>query len=165
MPSSSIAVYPGTFDIVTNGHLDIIRRCAARFAEVVVAVASNDRKTPLFSVEERLDALRKVCASFSNVRVDALDGLTVDYVQRIGAEVIIRGLRFVSDFEFELQMALMNRSMAPEIETIFLAPSAEFSFLSSSLVREVASRGRDVSMYVPPVMNEILKQKLSANRQ
>jgi len=161
MSSHATAVYPGTFDVLTNGHLDLIRRGSLLFSRLVVAVAENERKTPLFSMEERLENLRQVCADYPNVDIDAFEGLTVQYLRRVGATVIIRGLRFVSDFEFELQMALMNRSMAPEIETIFLAPAAEYSFLSSSLVRELATRGSDVSPYVPPAMAEALKRRLN----
>lgn len=160
MSSPATAVYPGSFDIITNGHLDLIQRGSALFAQLIVAVAENDRKTPLFSVEERVEHLKEVAEPFSNVRVDAFKGLTVDYLRQVGGSVIIRGLRFVSDFEFELQMALMNRSMAREIETIFLAPSAEFSFLSSSLIRELASRGKDVSDYVPACVAQAITSRL-----
>ncbi len=154
------AVYPGSFDVLTYGHLDLIRRAAALFDHLIVAVAQNDRKKPLFSLEERLEHLRAVTADLPNVSIDSFEGLTVDYLARSGATVIVRGLRFVSDFEFELQMAMMNRSMAPAIETIFLAPSSDYSFLSSSLVREVASRGKDVSAYVPPEVHLALQRKL-----
>ncbi len=160
MSSPATAVYPGSFDIITNGHLDLIQRGSALFSQLIVAVAENDRKTPLFSVEERVDHLKEVAKPFPNVRVDAFKGLTVDYLRQVGGSVIIRGLRFVSDFEFELQMALMNRSMAREIETIFLAPSAEFSFLSSSLIRELASQGKDVSDYVPACVAQAITSRL-----
>lgn len=156
------AVYPGSFDVLTNGHVDLIHRSAALFPHLVVAIARNDRKTPLFSVEERLAMLRTVTEGMPAVEVAAFDGLTVDFLARIGATVIIRGLRAVSDFEFELQMALMNHSMAPGIETIFLAPAAEYSFLSSSLIRELASQGKDVADYVPPPMAQALKKKLGS---
>jgi pantetheine-phosphate adenylyltransferase len=156
MPDPRKALYPGTFDVLTNGHVDLIRRTAGLFTELVVAVARNDSKNPTFSAGERVAILREACAEFPNVSVGEFDILTTDYAIEIGAGVIVRGLRFVSDFEYELQMALMNRSMAPEIETLFLAPSAEFSFLSSRFVREIARRGGDVSAYVPAAVARVL---------
>ncbi len=156
MPDPRKALYPGTFDILTKGHADLIQRTAALFEELVVAVAQNDSKKPTFTTEERVAILREVCAELPNVSVSSFDGLTTDYAKEIGAGVIVRGLRFVSDFEYELQMALMNRSMAPEIETLFLSPSVECSFISSSFVRAIARRGGNISAYVPgPVAREL----------
>lgn len=156
------ALYPGTFDLLTNGHWDLIRRGAALFERLTVAVAKNDGKDPLFSTEERVAFLKAATADLANVSIDAFDGLTVDYARQIGAGAIIRGLRFVGDLEYELQMALHNRAMAPEIETLFLAPSVDYSFLSSTLVREIAARGGDVSAYVPAAMSEALLRRFGS---
>jgi pantetheine-phosphate adenylyltransferase len=164
MASPKKALYPGTFDILTNGHVDLIRRAAGLFDKLVVAAASNDAKTPLFSFEERVAVLRAAVEDLPNVEVAGFDGLTTDFAREIGAGVIVRGLRFVTDFEYELQMALTNRSMAPGVETLFLAPSAEHSFVSSSLAREIASRGGDVSAFVPPPMAEALARKFPAGK-
>ncbi|MDI6870305.1 MAG: pantetheine-phosphate adenylyltransferase [Bacillota bacterium] len=144
------AVYPGSFDPVTNGHLDIIERAAVLFDEVIVAVARNRAKHALFSVAERLEMLREVTGSLVNVKVDAFDGLTVRYAKAQGAQVIIRGLRVLSDFENEMMMALMNRNQEPTIDTIFLMTSKDHAFLSSSAVKELASLGGDISALVPP---------------
>ena len=154
-----IALYPGTFDLLTNGHLDLIERGALLFDELVVAIAGNDAKGPLFTLDERLDILAEATARFENVRIGQYTGLTAEYAAEIGARVILRGLRSANDLEYELQMAVANRSMAPDLETLFLAPSPEFSFLSSSLVREIASRGGDVSDSVPPAMLDALRRK------
>jgi len=148
-PSSRIALYPGTFDAPTNGHIDLISRAHLVFDRVVVAVAHNERKSPLFTVEERLDMLRASTRSMPNVECVAFEGLTVRFAETIGAKFIIRGLRAVSDFEFELQMAIMNREMANDVETIFLAPAAEYIFLSSSSVKEVWRNGGDIRPFVP----------------
>jgi pantetheine-phosphate adenylyltransferase len=153
-------VYPGTFDPVTNGHMNIILRATQVFDEVVVAVAQNGEKEPLFSLEQRMALLREACAEFSNVKVDSFGGLLVKYVQGQGASVIIRGLRAVSDFEFELQMALMNRRLAPEIETVFLMTDSEYSFLSSSVVKEVATLGGRVTHLVPKGVEKALSSAL-----
>jgi pantetheine-phosphate adenylyltransferase len=144
------AVYPGSFDPVTNGHLDIIERAAVLFDDVIVAVARNMAKTSLFSVPERLEMLREVTRNLVNVRVDAFDGLTVKYAREQGAQVIIRGLRVLSDFENEMMMALMNRNQEPAIDTVFLMTSTEHAFLSSSAIKELASLGGDISALVPP---------------
>ncbi|HHW13802.1 MAG TPA: pantetheine-phosphate adenylyltransferase [Firmicutes bacterium] len=144
------AVYPGSFDPVTNGHLDIIERAAVLFDEVIVAVARNRAKTALFTVQERLEMLREVTQRLVNVRVDAFEGLTVHYAREHGAQVIIRGLRVLSDFENEMMMALMNRNQEPTIDTVFLMTSKDNAFLSSSAVKELASLGGDVSALVPP---------------
>ena len=154
-----IAVYPGTFDPITNGHLDVIRRCLSLFDRVIVSVAHREEKDPLFSVEERVEILKEALKDMKGVEVDHFDGLLVDYVRKKGAKAIIRGLRAVSDFEYEFQMALMNRRLDPRIETVFLTPSEEHSFLSSSLVKEVASLGGDVESLVPRVVGRRLKDK------
>ncbi|MFQ5912100.1 MAG: pantetheine-phosphate adenylyltransferase [Nitrospinota bacterium] len=155
------AVYPGTFDPFTNGHLDIVARVHGLFERVVVAVANNRSKAPLFTMEERVALIREAVSSFPSVEVDSFDGLLVDYATNKGAKVIIRGLRAVSDYEYELQMALMNRRLNDEIETFFMAPSTEFSFLSSGLVKEVALHGGDVSKLVPACVQAVLAEKLS----
>ncbi|MCX7010983.1 MAG: pantetheine-phosphate adenylyltransferase [Candidatus Sumerlaeota bacterium] len=146
-----------------NGHLDLIRRSARLCDELVVAIAHNDAKKPVFTLEERLELLRAVTAEFPNVAVDSFRGLTVEFAHSIGAQVIIRGLRFVTDLEYELQMALANRKMVSDIETLFLAPSEEFSFLSSTLVREIALGGGDVSGYVPPAVLQALRRKFGGS--
>ena len=144
-----IAVYPGSFDPITNGHLDIVRRGLKLFDRVVVAILINPKKQFLFPLEDRLDMLRTCMQDFAGVEVDAFNGLLVDYAARRGAHAILRGLRALSDFEYEFQMALMNRSLAPDIETFFMMPSVRYSFLSSNLVREVAGLGGSVGDLVP----------------
>jgi len=155
-------LYPGSFDPVTNGHMNIIERCAAKFDEVIVAVAVNLEKEALFTVEERVELLRESCAALKNVKADHFTGLLVDYARAQGANLIVKGLRAVSDFEFELQMALMNRRLAPNLDTIFMMTDGEYSFLSSSIVQEVARHGGSVTNLVPPIVEERLRQKLSA---
>jgi len=159
--NSIIAVYPGSFDMPTNGHLNLIQRAARLFPRLVVAVANNTRKKPMLSVEERVDLLRQITRPLSNVSVDCFEGLTVDFARRIGAGVLIRGLRAVSDFEYELQMALLNQQMAPEIETIYLAPTTENTFLSSSLLREIMIHGGDVTPFIPPEVDRFLRDKMT----
>jgi pantetheine-phosphate adenylyltransferase len=157
------AVYPGSFDPVTAGHLDIIERGAALFERLVVAVAplsSNAEKQPLFSLEERLDLLRQCCAGFPNVEVDTLRGLLVDYVTDQGARVIIKGLRAISDFEYEFAMALMNRRLRPDVDTFYLMTAAEYSYLSSTLVKEVARLGGALDGLVPEPVAQALRKKL-----
>jgi pantetheine-phosphate adenylyltransferase len=154
-----IAVYPGTFDPVTNGHVDLVERSLRIFDEVVVAVAANPKKAPLFSLEERIDLFRKVTAKYKNVVIEGFDGLLVDYVKKKKAIGIIRGLRAVSDFEYEMQMALMNRRLDSKIETVFLMPNEAYSFITSTIVREAASYGGDVSSLAPRVVVEKLKKK------
>jgi len=144
------AIYPGTFDPVTNGHLDIVRRCRSLFQKVTVAVAINPTKQPLFSLDERLAMIKEACADLDYVTVDAFDGLLVDYGQRVGAQAVVRGLRAVSDFEYELQMALMNRRLSDRIETVFMMPSQEYTYLSSSIVKGVVRAGGNVGDLVPP---------------
>ena len=144
------AVYPGSFDPVTNGHLDLVSRAAELFSEVVVAVLDNPEKGGFFPVGERVQMLREATEGFSAVRVDSFDGLLVDYLQAVDARVIVRGLRAISDFEYEFQMALMNRRLAPGIETVYMMPAETYTYLSSRLVREVASLGGSVEGLVPP---------------
>jgi pantetheine-phosphate adenylyltransferase len=152
-------IYPGSFDPVTAGHIDIIERSAKVFSEVVVAVAVNVEKTDLFSVEDRLDFLIDGCGHLSNVRVDCFNGLLVDYVQAQGARVVIKGLRAISDFEFELQMALMNKRLNERVETLFMMTSTEHSFLSSSLVKELAAFGAPLKGLVSPLVEQRLMEK------
>jgi pantetheine-phosphate adenylyltransferase len=152
-------LYPGTFDPVTNGHIDIISRARELFDGVVVTVAINPGKKPLFTVKERIEMLNKSLAGFDNITVDSFDGLIVDHAHEVGAVGIIRGLRALSDFEFEFQMALMNRKLAGDITTIFLMPHEKYTYLNSSLVRNLASLNSDVSEFVPPAVVEYLKVK------
>ena len=162
MSESVVAIYPGSFDPVTNGHLDIIDRGRKIFGRVVVAVLVNRAKQPLFSIEERLQMLREATARWDNVVIDSFSGLLVDFAARCQATVILRGIRAVTDYEYEFQMALMNRRLAPDIETVFLVPSEAFSFLSSSLVREVASLGGSISGLVPRWVETRLAEKVAA---
>ncbi len=152
------AVYPGSFDPPTLGHLDVVTRASKLFDEVIVAVAVNSQKRPLFTLQERTEMLEQCCAHLSNVRVLALEGLLVAFAQRIGACAIVRGLRAVSDFEYEFQMATMNRQLAPEVDTCFLMTHQQYAFLSSSMVKEVARLGGDVRAFVP----EVVAQRLDA---
>ena len=161
---SKIAVYPGGVDPITNGHLDIVRRASQMFDRVVVAVASNVDKHPLFDIDERIDMVQKAVAGLRNVRVDRIDGLLVNYVRRKRAGVIVRGLRAVSDFEFEFQLALMNRKLDSRIETIFLMTKDEYTFISSRLVKEISQLGGDVSGFVPRGVKRTLDQKFGATR-
>ncbi len=161
---SKIAVYPGGFDPITNGHLDIVRRASQMFDRVVVAVASSVDKHPLFTIDERIDMVQKAVAGLHNVRVDRIDGLLVDYVRRKRATVIVRGLRAVSDFEFEFQLALMNRKLDSRIETIFLMTKDKYTFISSRLVKEISQLGGDVSGFVPRGVKRTLDQKFGAMR-
>jgi pantetheine-phosphate adenylyltransferase len=154
-----IAVYPGTFDPVTNGHVDLVERSLRIFDELVVAVAANPKKQPLFSLDERIDLFRKAISRYRRVKIEGFDGLLVDYVREKKAVGIIRGLRAVSDFEYEMQMALMNRRLDCDIETVFLMPSEEYSFITSTIVKEAASYGGDVSSLVPKVVVRKLRKK------
>ncbi len=154
------AVYPGTFDPITNGHADVAGRASRMFHRVIVAVAANPAKNPFFSVEERVEFARLTFADFANVEVHSFDCLLVDYARQHGAGAILRGLRAVSDFEFEVQLSGMNRRLAPEIETVFIAAAQDYGFVSSSLVREIASLGGDVSEFVSPAVNEALLARL-----
>ncbi len=154
-----LSVYPGTFDPVTNGHIDLVERSLRIFDEVIVAIAENPKKTPLFSLEERIAMFKEVTQNLKRVTIEGFDGLLVDYVRKKDAVAIIRGLRAVSDFEYEMQMALMNRRLDNRIETVFLMPNEEYSFITSTIVREAASYGGDVSSLVPAVVVEKLKKK------
>ena len=155
-----IAVYAGSFDPVTYGHIDIIRRAADIFDKIIVAVARSTEKQTLFTVKERVEMLRRVTRTMPNVRVDDFRGLAVDYVSKVGARILIRGLRALSDFEYEFQMALTNRKLNEGIETIFLMPSESYSYISSTLIKEAASLGADVSTFVPDFIEKRLKAKL-----
>lgn len=152
---------PGSFDPVTNGHLDIIERAAGMFDSVLVAVARNYAKTPLFTVDERLEMVRQACERWPNVTVDAFEGLLVEYASQRGASVIVRGLRAVSDFEYELQMALMNRRLSSAVETVFLMTGAEYIYLSSNIVKEIARLGGAVEGLVPAHVEERLRQEFA----
>jgi pantetheine-phosphate adenylyltransferase len=152
------ALYPGTFDPITNGHHDLVRRAAGLFDHVIVAIASNPNKAPLFSLDARVDLARRVLRDLPNVEVLGYSGLTVDCARLHKAQVIVRGLRAVSDFEFEFQLANMSRHLAREIETVFLTPQEQFTFISSSLVREIAILGGDVSEFVDPIVETELKK-------
>lgn len=156
-----IAVYPGTFDPVTFGHLDLVTRGAKHVDRLIIAILRNEDKQTLFTVEERTAFLREAVARWSNVSVDDFDGLLVDYAKKTQATLILRGLRAVSDFEYELQMAMMNRRLAPDLETAFFMPNEAFSYVSSRLVREVARLGGDVSGLVPPAVAKALAAKFS----
>ncbi len=158
-----LAVFPASFDPVTNGHLDLIDRAAAVFDELVVAVARNLAKSGTFSIDERLAMLESVVADRPTVRVTSFDGLLVDYARRIGAGAVIRGLRAVSDFEYEFEMALMNRHLYPEIETLFMMTSQRFFYVSSSRLKELVRFGTNVEEFVPPLVAARLKEKLGAN--
>ncbi|HEY4647302.1 MAG TPA: pantetheine-phosphate adenylyltransferase [Steroidobacteraceae bacterium] len=152
------AVYPGTFDPITNGHHDLVRRAASIFERVVVAIASNSHKAPMFSLEQRVDMARKVLKDVRGVEVVGYRGLTVEFAQKNNIKVVVRGLRAVSDFEFEFQLANMSRHLARDIETVFLTPQEQFTFISSTLVREIAVLGGDVSQFVHPVVEAELKK-------
>ena len=155
-----ICIYPGGFDPVTNGHMDIIKRSAAMFDELIVAVLKNNSKTPLFSSEERVNMLKEVTKDISNVKVDSFSGLLVDYADKVGACTIVRGLRAVTDFEYELQMAQTNRIMNKRVDTIFLTTSLDYAYLSSSIVREVAVCGGSVDKFVPEYVSDMIGKKL-----
>ncbi|HZW84169.1 MAG TPA: pantetheine-phosphate adenylyltransferase [Candidatus Deferrimicrobium sp.] len=155
----SIAIYPGTFDPVTSGHLDILERAVSLFDRVIIAVAKESNKNTLFSVDERLELLRTVTASMPGVEVDSFEGLTVSYAREVGAKAIIRGLRAMSDFEFEFQLALMNKKLDASIETVFLMTQSEFSFISSSAIKWVVELGGSIKGLVPVQVEVALKQK------
>jgi pantetheine-phosphate adenylyltransferase len=158
-----IAIYPGTFDPVTNGHLDILKRAASVFGTVYIAVAKNMHKNPLFTTEERIGMIEKCTSQFPNVKIDQFDGLAVDYALKVGASVIIRGLRAISDFDYEFQMALMNRHMNDSIDTVFFMPHEDYTYLSSSTVREIVRFNGDVSEFVPEIVKNELIRKLRRN--
>jgi len=157
------AIYPGTFDPITNGHKDLVHRAAGIFERVLVAVAANQGKTPMFTLEERVDLARRVLADVPNVEVTGYNGLTVDLMRERGIKVVVRGLRAVSDFEFEFQLANMQRHLLPDMETVFLTPKEQFTFISSTLIREIATYGGDASEFVDPlVVAELRKKKRDA---
>ena len=159
MNGKIVALYPGSFDPLTNGHVDIIQRGSRLFDRIVVAVLLNLEKAPLFTVAERVEIARTVFAAYTNVEVDTFDGLLVDYARRKRAGVIVRGLRAVSDFEYELQMALMNRRLNPEVETVFMMPAEPYTYVSSRLVKEVVALGGSVTGLVPSVVEDRLRDK------
>jgi pantetheine-phosphate adenylyltransferase len=155
------ALYPGTFDPPTNGHVDLIQRGAKLFDHLTVAVLNNPGKDPLFTVEERVEMLKEVTAGIGNVSVATFDGLMVEFARQQGASAVLRGIRAISDYEHEFQMALMNRRLAPEVETVFLQPAGRYSFVSSRMVKEVFSFGGDVSSLVPPNVLKRLKRRIN----
>jgi len=159
---STVAVYPGSFDPLTNGHVDIIMRGARLFDRIIVAILVNAEKLPLFSIDERIEIARAVFKDHTNVEVDTFDGLLVDYIERRRAQVIVRGLRAVSDFEFEFQMALMNRRLNPEIETVFMMPAEQYTYISSRLIKEVFALGGRVHGLVPDMVEARLRDKRGA---
>jgi len=162
--SEVIAIYPGSFDPLTNGHVDIIQRGSRFFDRIVIAVLLNIEKAPLFSVEERVGIAREVFSGWANVEVDTFDGLLVDYAQSRRASVIVRGLRAVSDFEYEMQMALMNRRLSPDVETIFMMPAEPYTYVSSRLVKEVVALGGSVRGLVPEIVERRLREKKLARQ-
>ena len=155
-----IAIYPGSFDPITNGHLDILARANKLFDRVIITVAMNSSKNPLFTESERIDLITKASKGLKNVEVDSFTGLLVDYARRKKAIAIVRGLRVISDFEYEFQMALMNRKLHEKVETVFLMPNEKYTYLSSSIVREIARLGGDVQSFVPPIVHRALKKKM-----
>ena len=159
---TKLAIYAGTFDPLTLGHMDLIERSAEIFQEVILAVAAATPKDPLFSVAERMDMARRCVAAFDNVTVDTFNCLVVDYARKKEARVLIRGLRAYSDFEYEFQMALTNRKLAPEIETLFMMPKETHSYVSSSTVKEVARLGGDISDFVPAIVQSVLRERFAA---
>jgi pantetheine-phosphate adenylyltransferase len=156
-----IAIYPGTFDPITNGHLDLIGRASQLYESVIIAVAANKTKSPTFTLAERVELVQAVSHEFDNVKVVGFDNLLVDCAKKLGARVILRGLRAVSDFEYEFQLAGMNRRLAPELETVFLTPAEQYEFISSSMIREIARLHGDVSSFVAPCVHQKLIEKFS----
>lgn len=163
MTVSRLAIYPGTFDPITNGHLDIVRRASKLFDEILILIARNTEKEPLFSIKERLELARTVVGGIDQVSVEVFDGLLAEFARQREAAAIIRGLRAVKDFEYEFQMALMNKSLYPEVETVLLMPSERFTYVNSSIVREVARLGGNVTPHVPPVVAEALADRFSTD--
>ena len=153
------AIYPGSFDPVTYGHLDVIKRSSKLVDELIVGVLNNNAKTPLFSAEERVRMLKEVTKDLPNVKIIPFEGLLVDFARKTGAKMVIRGLRAITDFEYEFQMAQTNHKMEPEVETVFLTTSLEYSYLSSTTVKEVAAFGGDISQFVPPIVMENIEKK------
>jgi len=160
-----IAVYPGSFDPLTNGHVDIIERGARIFDSIIVAILANVEKTPLFSENERVAIIRDVFKNNPHVQVETFNGLLVDYAQRKNAHVLVRGLRAVSDFEYEFQMALMNRHLAPGLETVFMMPAEKYTYISSRLIREVFALGGEITGLVPPIVEDKLRAKQKAKKK
>jgi pantetheine-phosphate adenylyltransferase len=158
---TSVAIYPGSFDPVTNGHLDLIMRGEKMFDHLIVAVLKNVEKEPLFTVPERVEMLREVTSQWPAVEVDVFQGLLVDYARKRGAAVILRGIRAISDYEYELQMALMNRKLEPRLETVFMLPGESYSYLSAKLVREIAQLGGPLTGLVPPTVEERIRSKVA----
>ena len=159
------AIYPGSFDPVTYGHLDIIKRSAGLVNELIVGVLNNNAKSPLFSVEERVRMLEEVTKDISNIKVVTFEGLLVDFARQMDAKMIVRGLRAITDFEYELQMAQTNHKLAPQLETVFLTTSLEYSYLSSTIVKEVATFGGDISKFVPDYISVQIKEKMDKKRR
>lgn len=155
-----IAVYPGTFDPITNGHADLARRAASLFERVILGVAVHSGKAPFFPIHERVALAQEALGDAENIEVVGFDGLLVDFARKNGARAIVRGLRAVSDFEFEFQLAAMNRKLAPELESLFLTPAEDYAFISSSLVREVAQLGGDIAAFVHPAVEDALRKRL-----
>jgi len=155
-----VAVFPGSFDPITNGHIDIIERAQEIFDEIIVAVLENPQKECLFNIQERVEMIREIFSNSPNVKIETFEGLLMNYMRKKGARVVIRGLRAISDFEYEFQMALMNRKLNPEVETLFMMPNVVYSYLSSRLVKEVYSLGGCVKNLVPPVVEKYLEKKL-----
>jgi len=158
--SEKIAIYPGTFDPITLGHLDILQRASLLFDRVIITLAINSNKTPLFSEEERLEFIKDAVRNIPNVTVDSFEGMLISFAEKIGAIAVIRGLRAISDFEFEFQLALMNRKQNPKITTVFLMPNEKYTYLNSSIIREVAKFGGDVSSFITPLVANKLKEKV-----
>ncbi len=153
-------IYPGSFDPLTNGHIDIIERCSEQFEQVTVAVLVNNSKVGLFTTQERLDLIKETTKHLNNVKVDSFSGLLIDYAKKIDTNIIVKGLRAVSDFEYEMQMALANKELYPKLETFFMVSNTKYSFLSSSIVKEVSVLGGDVSGFVPKIVEDALKDKI-----
>ena len=158
--NKGIAIYPGSFDPPTNGHLDLIERGSKMFEQLVVAILRNSEKSPMFSLPERLEMLRELTSDWPNVRIDTFDGLMVEYAKSIDAMCVLRGIRAISDYEYELQMALMNRKLEPTLETVFMMPAVKYSYVSSRLVREVAQAGGSIKDLVPEAVEQKLREKL-----
>ncbi len=162
-PPTVAAIYPGSFDPITNGHLDLIQRGSRLFDRLIVGILRNESKSPLFSVEERMEMLHEVVQVYPNVEVDSFEGLLVDYAAQHSAKVLLRGIRAISDYEYELQMALMNRRLRPDIETVFMMANEAYSFISSRLVKEVFGLGGNITGLVPPSVEARLQRRMSAH--
>lgn len=157
-----IAIYPGTFDPITNGHLDILERAMNLFDRIIVSIAKNSSKNPLFTEDERSALIRQVVKQYKQVEVDAFNGLLVEYAKKKKATAVVRGLRAISDFEYELQMALMNRKLNPDVQTVFLMPNEKYTYLNSTIVRQIAQLGGDVTDFVPPAVKKALDRKFKS---